>query len=625
MAGWGAITIIAYFEMYYTAGFTAAWWMMMLTPVGLILSLSGWVIYRFRETRALTLAQFFEARYSRRFRIFAGLLAWVSGVINFGIFPAVGARFFIRFCGLPETVPYLGISTFAFLIILLLTVSLCFVFLGGQIAVMVTDFFQGVFSNITFVVILCVVFYMMDWPTITEALKTAPEDASLINPMNTSEVDGFSVWFFIIVAFVGMYGHMAWQGTQGYNSSAKTAHEAKMSKILGTWRGLMFYLLLMITPIAVYVVMHGQNFQGLATEINTSLSNIDSNTLRTPVALSKMLPVGVVGMLCAMMLSAFISTHDTYLHSWGSILVQDVILPLRKTPISPKAHMWLLRASCLLVAILIFLFSMLFRQNQYIHMFMAVTGAIFIGGAGAVIIGGLYWKSGSTGGAWASLILGAVVAMGGMLMGQTWPSSLYPWLMDHCPWLLDAMTYVLEGVSNHVPGINWTVGPDQFPIDGQWINFLAMLTAMTGYIGVSLISRYVLRKPAYELDRLLHRGKFATTGDHAAGVTLPATGLRALFPSKEFSRTDTLIYYGSLGWGVLLFGVFAVGTAYNMAYEVSDDAWMRFWWWNTFITAALGIGVIIWFFVGGILDIRNLFHILRTLKRDPNDDGTVPD
>jgi hypothetical protein len=74
-----------------------------------------------------------------------------------------------------------------------------------------------------------------------------------------------------------------------------------------------------------------------------------------------------------------------------------------------------------------------------------------------------------------------------------------------------------------------------------------------------------------------------------------------------------------------LFGVFAVGTAYNMAYEVSDDAWMRFWWWNTFITAALGIGVIIWFFVGGILDIRNLFHILRTLKRDPNDDGTVPD
>jgi hypothetical protein len=29
--------------------------------------------------------------------------------------------------------------------------------------------------------------------------------------------------------------------------------------------------------------------------------------------------------------------------------------------------------------------------------------------------------------------------------------------------------------------------------------------------------------------------------------------------------------------------------------------------------------------VGGILDIRNLFHILRTLKRDPNDDGTVPD
>ena len=35
-----------------------------------------------------------------------------------------------------------------------------------------------------------------------------------------------------------MYAAMSWQGTQGYNSSAKSAHEAKMGSVLGIFRNL---------------------------------------------------------------------------------------------------------------------------------------------------------------------------------------------------------------------------------------------------------------------------------------------------------------------------------------------------------------------------------------------------
>lgn len=102
MAGLGAITIAANFEKFYASGFAGVRWGQILAPLTLILALSGFVIYRYRETRVLTMAQFFEVRYSRRFRIFAGMLAFLLGILNYGIFPAVTARFLIYFCGLPR-------------------------------------------------------------------------------------------------------------------------------------------------------------------------------------------------------------------------------------------------------------------------------------------------------------------------------------------------------------------------------------------------------------------------------------------------------------------------------------------------------------------------------------------
>ncbi|MDR3625244.1 MAG: hypothetical protein P4L45_00340, partial [Ignavibacteriaceae bacterium] len=103
MAFIGAITIVGQWEMNYIAGFVLRWWEFIMGGVLLVMTVSGWVIYRFRQTRALTIAQFLEMRYSRNFRVFAGILAFVSGLLNFGIFPAVSARFIIYFCGFPLT------------------------------------------------------------------------------------------------------------------------------------------------------------------------------------------------------------------------------------------------------------------------------------------------------------------------------------------------------------------------------------------------------------------------------------------------------------------------------------------------------------------------------------------
>lgn len=631
MAGLGAVSVVAMFEKFYVAGFTANWWAMMMFPVSLLIMLSGWVVYRYRETRAMTMAQFFEMRYSKRFRVYAGILGWISGVVNMGIFPSAGAYFFIYFCGLPQTFTVAGmpITTYPALVILLLAISLFFVFLGGQIAVMITDFVQGMFTNVTFLVIMFVIFWLFDWSGIVATLKTAPKDQSLLNPINTGQIKGFNVWYFAIGAIGTIYGARAWQGSQGYFCSAKSAHEAKMAGILGAWRGMVLFLVITLLPIGAWVVMHSSvpEYKVAADHVNGVLSTIDNahvrSQTRVPLVLVQVLPTGVLGMVCAVMLAAFISTHDTYLHSWGSMFVQDVILPFRKTPFTPRQHFWLLRISILAVAVFIFLWSWLFPPTQFILMFFAMTGTIYLGGAGACIIGGLYWKRGTTSGAWMAFTIGAVLGVGGLILHQSWQGYLHPWLAANLPGFLSGLAAFFDGVSARVPGINWKLTPEEFPIDGQWFWAIAMVLAVFAYVGCSLFEWLVLGREAFNMDRMLHRGKYIHRRDHTLGATEPVSGVRAILPSKEFTRWDKVIYYGQFAWTMIWIAIFLIGTAWGLFYETSDDDWATFWKWYIIVTVIIGTGTTIWFLFGGLHDIKDLYSTLRTLVRDHRDVGMV--
>lgn len=628
MSSLGAISVIAIFEMYYSAGFTPAWWSKMMAPLAMVLAMIGFVSYRYRETRCMTMAQYFEVRYSKRVRIFAGSMMWLSGIINFGVFPAVGARFFIYFCGLPETIPGLGLSTFAGVMIFLLCISLFFVFLGGQIAVMVTDFLQGIFTNVVLLVILGFLCITFDWSSVIETLCATPAEESLIHPFHTSKMDGFNYFYFIIGTVASVYGIRAWQGTQGYFAAAKSAHEQKMAGIIGGWRGVMLILMLMLVPVGAYVVMHSPVFVAEAADVTLQLNGIENETIRTqmtvPLVLARILPTGIVGLFCAMMLAAFISTHDTYMHSWGSIFVQDVIRPLRKKEMSPKEHLWWLRGSIFLVAVFIFFFSLLFKQTEFILMFFAATGSIWLGGAGALIIGGLYWKHASAVAASATLAVSGVLGFGGLVMRANWETKIFPWLTDH-PDVLDNLTRTLEGIAARVNGINWQVGPEHFPIDSQWYFFLTILLSITTFVGLSLLEWLILRRPAFDLDRMLHRGAYAVAGDHEKGITKPATGWRAIKPSKEFTRGDRFLYYALMTWTLGWWVVFIIGTVYNLTHDVSDKSWANYWAFYAIVTVMVGVGTTIWFMIGGLADLRSLFKTLASAKRDVRDDGRVAD
>jgi SSS family solute:Na+ symporter len=588
MAMLGAISVVGEFEVFYKSGFCMKWWELSMAMAILIVTVSGWVVYRFRQTRALTMAQFFEMRYSRNFRVFSGILAWISGMINFGIFPSVGARFFIYFTGLPETFMFLGFewSTFIVMMLFLLFIALFFVFAGGQIAVIVADFIQGVFTNAVFVILILFFFFTLDWSQIFDALisaQTGPH-ASLINPFKTSQVDDFNFWYFVIGLIGFVYNFMSWQGTQAYNSSAKSAHEAKMAQVLSNWRNYPRNLFLVFIPVVAITVMNHADFAPIAGKVNAILNSLEhteiQDQIRVPLVLRYLLPTGLLGAFAAVMLSAFISTHDTYLHSWGSIFIQDVIMPFRKKPFTPKQHLNVLRISIVGVAVFIFFFSLFFKQSQNIYLFFAVTGAIFVGGAGSVIIGGLYWKRGTTAAAWSALITGSAIAIIGTIL-----TSIY----------------------------------QNFPVNGQWFWLISMVGASIVYVGVSLFNR----KDDFNMDKLLHRGEYEIEGEMKVIDKVPTKGWKVLGMGKEFTKGDKFIYIISYAW---IFGwtlIFLVGTVIGLSKDIQDSSWLTYWKYYVILYAIVSGLVVIWFTIGGVIDMKAMFKQLGTMARDDSDDGYI--
>ncbi len=627
MAAVGAITIIAKFEMFYAAGFTATWWMIMSSTIMLMITLSGWVFYRYRETRVFTLAQFFEIRYSRGVRIVAGIIGWLSGILNYGIFPAVEARFFMYFCDLPETVPYLGISTFALIMVILLAISLYFVFLGGQITILVIDFVQGSFMYLVLLIVIGIFFLKFDWSSVMQTLQQTPENASMLHPFKTSQIKEFNIFYFLIMGLSLFYIRLAWQGSQGFACSAKNAHEAKMGLILGSWRDIVLTLILVLLPIAAYVVLHNPSYFQQADSANSVLAKIADLTIRKQVTVSvilkQIMPVGVVGLFVSIMLAASISTHSSYMHSWGSIFIQDVIMPFRKEPFSQKQHMLLLKLSVAFVAVFIFLFSLFFNQNQEVLLYCHATAGIFAGGAGALIVGGLYWKRGTTKGAYVALFIGSIFAIMSMIARQLWVPVIYPYLAESSPGVLNGLKSVIEGIANSVPGINWKVSSHEFPFNGQWVFCFTIILSVVGYVLFSLFDWLMLKKPHYDLDKLLHRGEYAIAGEHGQNVNKPATGWRALFPSSEFTFTDKLIYYFKFAWGFGWAIVFVVGVIINVTRDVPVSSWVTFWNWNVGISITVGLITTIWFSIGGIRDVIRLFAALKSAKRDDSDVGFI--
>jgi len=691
----GVVTLLGYVEAHYKTGYLVGFWGAVTIPIGMFLSLTGFVTYRFRQTKSMSFGQFIEMRYSRRLRIFASTLRAIADMLANMILPALAGRFFIYFLDLPLTFPLFGfqISTFVVVMLICLSLAIFMILAGGSITMVITDTVQGLIAYPVLAIFVFFLLQQFSWNNeIMPVMFDRAPGESFINPYDVENLRDFNLFMVFVGIFTMFLNRGIGAGAGGGGNAAKSPHEQKMAGILGSWRGGFSTILFLLIGVSVIVFMNHRNFAEKATEsrrdlsekivseiisdpqireeiiakhkaipphnhtigvdaplsqsknldtpyidtiIETSKAHPDANLqgkvqeFRTifhqqmlPSVMRKILPPGLMGLFCLLIILMIISTDNGRIFSSSLTLSQDLFLPLIKRPLTPTQHIRMIRWVTVGVGVIFFCGSLFMSQVDFVILFIRIMYGIWAAGAGAVVLGGLYTRFGTAQGAWAALISGSGIMIGGIIIQRSWATVVYPWL-DGRNWV-DPVGGFLQTVSSPFhPWVVWEMDPHKFPINSIEISFVAMILSVAAYVVVSLLT---CREP-FNLDRMLHRGKYNIDGFVESNRTWTWKNVlnRLIGITNEYTRGDKLITWSVfLHSFVLGFCVFLIIVTWNLFQRWPDQ-----WWGNYFFIFSLAIpGVLavvttIWFFIGGVIDLRQMFRDLEDRTVNVLDDGRV--
>ncbi len=268
------IGIVTYIEMHYKTGFGLAFWEGILAPLTIIISLYGFCTYRYRETKALSFGQFLEMRYSRKFRIFACALRSFTEIVCNMIMPALAARFFIYYLGLPQTIPLFGVECPSFILVaaIALALAITLICLGGTLCLVVTDAIQGIMLYPMMIILILFIWYKFSWSgEIVQVMQDRAPGESFLNPYDIQNLSDFNIFFLIVMIFNAVVHRASWFGG-GTSGAAKSPHEQKMAGVLGTWRNTMNVLVYILIAVAVLTFMNHRNWAADAEATRIQLS-----------------------------------------------------------------------------------------------------------------------------------------------------------------------------------------------------------------------------------------------------------------------------------------------------------------------------------------------------------------
>ncbi len=399
----GTITYMYNAELGYRYGFASFAAALISGVVMIIVGRTGFVIRRFRELRLMTVPEFFEVKYSLGLRLLTGVLVAVGGILNMGVFLKIEGEFLTIVTGISSR--YLVAAMTAILLL-----ELIYTVLGGMVSVVITDFLQYVLLSIATILISIYTVYHTGWNALISKVTLTMGRAGF-DPIASPK---FGVTFLLWQILLWFSIHTCWQTTAMRMFSTRSP---EVSKRVMTWTGFIFLgrgmlpMLWGIAALALFGTGALQNGVPQPVVGGNAVAPLDA----MPSMLAHILSPGIKGIVVAGMLAATMSVNSSYLLGWSAIISQDVVMPVRRlmrlAPLSSRAQMFVNRIANLFVSLFLMFWGLYYTPPGAVYLYLNITGTIFLAGAFAAVLGGLYWKRASTAGGYLAMLFGAAGAI----------------------------------------------------------------------------------------------------------------------------------------------------------------------------------------------------------------------
>ena len=317
----------------------------------------------------MTIPEFYERRFgSRKLRIAGGFVLAAAGILNMGMFLKAGAVFVAGITGIdPDSVKW--VMTAMIVLVLVYTA------LGGMVSVVITDYVQFVVLSIGLLVACGLAVAKIGWSNLVAGVEKV-HGAGGFDPLAAGGVGApYVTWMF----FMGVVSCAVWQTAV---MRACAAESTAVVRKMYIWSSLGFMIRFLIPQFigicALVYFWDLREARDLFFDARGEVSGHAPSTMRAmPVFLGQLLPVGVIGLVAAGMIAAFMSTHDTYLLCWASVLTEDVANPASGGRMSQRARLLLTRVLLFAIAAFLVVWGLWYELGQDLWDYMAVSGAIY--------------------------------------------------------------------------------------------------------------------------------------------------------------------------------------------------------------------------------------------------------
>ncbi len=403
----GLVTVMYSAQKGFTSGFSAFMIAIVAAVVTLLVGLTGFIVVPLRRMGVMTIPEFYERRFSRGVRVSGGLVLSLAGILNMGMFLYAGSVFVVGITGMSDPNAVKIVMTVLIGLVLLYTI------LGGMVSVIITDYVQFVVLAVGLLVTTFIAMNHFGWDHLTDTVSQVHglKGFNLFLESTSGEAEtglDYVVW----MAFLGLVSCGIWQTAVLRACAAESTNVVRRMYI---WSSVGFLIRFLIPYFwGVCALAFFMDTPELKSLVYTAEGKIDLDVaLRAmPAMLGNILPVGLLGLLAAGMLAAFMSTHDSYLLCWSSVLTQDVVAPMLGERMTTKHRVNLTRIFIFIIGAFLLIWSLWYPLSQNLWDYMAVTGGIYFSGAFAILVGGIYWKRASCFGAYASMACGLIMVLG---------------------------------------------------------------------------------------------------------------------------------------------------------------------------------------------------------------------